>query len=83
MERADVEVVLKNGRRIASSVETVKGSSDRPLTNDELEQKLLVSSSGSLSPELAQMIRWAVFSLDKEANLDALLALTSGPISAV
>ncbi|HEY3600126.1 MAG TPA: MmgE/PrpD family protein, partial [Paraburkholderia sp.] len=70
-----IEAQLKNGAIVQHHVEHARGSLARPLTDDELMNKVQLLVDPLLGAGVAAKLAAAVGALDAAKNLDALFAL--------
>lgn len=74
-----VEAVLSDGRRLSAFNEQRRGSSHRPLSQDEIVQKFRLVTARILSPEATDDLLDLVFSVDKLPDMAALAGLLRAP----
>lgn len=76
--RADVTVVLEDGRRLSSGSVTAPGDADQPLTDDALEAKFLAYTAGVVGDGRARHLLRTLGAVDHHALAD-LLGTICGP----
>ena len=74
-----VEAVLSDGRTLSAFNEQRRGSSHRPLSQDEIVQKFRLVTARILSPEAADDLLDLVFTVDKLPDMTALTRLLRVP----
>ena len=75
--RSIVEVVMRNGAKYSSRVDTAKGWPSKPLSYEEIEAKFKTLASGSVSKKEAEEIIKTVNSLESQKSLAGLIQLLS------
>jgi 2-methylcitrate dehydratase PrpD len=78
VEAARVEVRTRDGAEHAVSIDFARGSVQRPMSDAELEDKLMTLAAGRLSKPRARQLIEAVWSLDRSDDAASLMRLT-GP----
>jgi 2-methylcitrate dehydratase PrpD len=81
-DAARLEAQLRDGTAIEEHVEHARGSTARPLTDDELFAKVRALVEPVLGAAAASALRDEVFGLDRAAGCDALLAALAPSVSA-
>jgi hypothetical protein len=76
---AHVEVALESGESIALTVEHARGSLERPLSDQELEQKLITLSAFGCPQLESSMLIDAVWSLDQAIDASTVLKYAIPP----
>jgi 2-methylcitrate dehydratase PrpD len=77
-DAARLEAQLRDGTTLEERVEHARGSTARPLTDDELVAKMRALVEPVLGAAVAARLRDDVFGLHSAPNCDALLALVPG-----
>lgn len=72
---AEVEVVLRDGRRLAARVESPRGDPGAALTAEEVEEKFTTLAGRALRPERVRRVRETVRTLEAVPQIGALTAL--------
>lgn len=67
-----VEIVLRDGRRLVRRERVNRGAAERPLSRQEIEAKFLDNALLAVSPAQAQAVLAAVMDLEHAPGLDAL-----------
>jgi 2-methylcitrate dehydratase PrpD len=75
---ARVEIVLRDGRRLATTVMHARGSSEKPLSDDDIARKVRDLASRGRASARADRIVDAVWALDRADDVRPLLALLGG-----
>jgi 2-methylcitrate dehydratase PrpD len=76
VEAARVELRTRDGAEHAVTIDFARGSVQRPMTDLELEDKLMTLASGTLSEPRARQLIDAVWSLDRSDDAASLMRLT-------
>jgi 2-methylcitrate dehydratase PrpD len=76
VEAARVELRTRDGAEHAVMIDFARGSVQRPMTDAELEDKLMTLASGTLSEPRARALIDAVWSLDRSDDAASLIRLT-------
>ncbi|WP_322032115.1 MmgE/PrpD family protein [Paraburkholderia sp. J76] len=71
----EVNVILKDGRRLSVRKTTSLGTPERPLPRQALEEKFIANASRAVSRERALQIIAQVYALDRAPSLGALMEL--------
>lgn len=77
LRTAVVKIKLADGNTIEEKVDIPRGMPEKPLTQKEVEDKFLASTSGVLDEGAAQAIIEKVISIDKAKNICDLIRLTN------
>jgi 2-methylcitrate dehydratase PrpD len=72
---AEVEVVLRDGRRLAARVTSPRGDPGVPMTAEEVEEKFTALAGRALAPERVRRVRETVRTLEAVPHIGALTAL--------
>ncbi len=72
---AEVEVVLRDGRRLAARVKSPRGDPGAALTAEEVEEKFATLAGRALRPERVRRVRETVRTLEAVPHIGALTAL--------
>jgi len=72
---AEVEVVLRDGRRLAARVTSPRGDPGVPMTAEEVEEKFTTLAGRALAPERVRRVRETVRTLEAVPHIGALTAL--------
>jgi 2-methylcitrate dehydratase PrpD len=72
-----VEILLRDGRRLERRERVNRGAAERPLSRQEIESKFLANALLCVSPAQAQAVLLAVMHLDQAESLEPLCAALS------
>jgi 2-methylcitrate dehydratase PrpD len=70
-----VEIHLRDGRRLERRERVNRGAAERPLSRQDIEAKFLANALLSVSPAQAEAVLAAVMSLEQAESLAALCAV--------
>ena len=76
--RSLLEITLRDGTVLTKSAETSRGTPDRPMTSDELAEKIMDCDQGILSAAAAEECLDLIMGLEEISHIDALTSLLRG-----
>jgi 2-methylcitrate dehydratase PrpD len=74
-----VEIQLRDGRRLERRERVNRGAAERPLSRQEIEEKYLANALLAVAPAQAEAVLSAVMNLDQASSLEPLCAALSLP----
>jgi 2-methylcitrate dehydratase len=75
LQRVAVTIETTDGRSLSKELDYPKGDPRNPLTDEEVEQKFDALAAPILSDEARRRIKDAVWSLEEQESISALMAL--------
>jgi 2-methylcitrate dehydratase PrpD len=79
---ATVDVVLRDGRRLAAKQRAPHGHPDNPATTRDLEEKFFSLTKGVLPPGVPEQVLRTVNRLEEQPDVGGLMALVGAPVGA-
>jgi 2-methylcitrate dehydratase PrpD len=79
---ATVDVVLRDGRRLAAKRQAPRGHPDNPATTRDLEEKFFSLTKGVLPPGVPEQVLRTVNRLEEQPDVGGLMALVGAPVGA-
>ena len=82
LQRVVVTITATDGRNLTEQLDYPKGDPRSPLTDQEIEEKFCALADGVLSAQAQKKLKGAIWSLEKIASVQKLMALMKADVGA-